>query len=254
MKRPWRSHYTRDWRLDPFVRGLPLDERMVYQELLDIAWDENGLRAEWVETGEFVAKQIGLSPARFLRIWHRLREKFSEIRPGLWSNTRLEDERERAEKFSESQSKKGKLRHSGSAAAQPNGYDSAQPSQSHTQSHTQHTTEETDPPAPAEPEFKFDFDALYELYPRKRGKAQGLRACKRQIRTQEEYDRCREAIAALIAEKRDPQYTPYFSTFISQRRFEDSAETARPPEGGRQRNLGYTPPIPPHKETRLVKL
>ncbi len=100
-KRPWRCHYTRDWRSDPFVRALDLESRMVYLELLDIAWDEGGLKAEWLESGMYVAQQIGISRRKFMSVWLGIRDKFIEFSPGFYSNPRLEGERSRVDIRSE---------------------------------------------------------------------------------------------------------------------------------------------------------
>lgn len=154
-KRPWRSHYTRDWATDPFVRGLELDARMVYSELLDIAWDEGGLRQEWVTHGTYVAQRIGITRRKFIAIWPEIRDKFVEYSPGIWSNPRLEDERIKAEEFAEKQAKAGKLRHAKPANAQPEHEAPAQPSQSQSQSqsHTQSQEKKKQRPAkkPAAP-------------------------------------------------------------------------------------------------------
>jgi biotin carboxyl carrier protein len=153
-KRPWRSHYTRDWATDPFVRGLDLESRMVYLELLDIAWDEGGLRQDWVTFGTYVAQRIGISRRKFVACWAQVRVKFEEKSPGIWTNSRLEDERIKAEEFSEKQSKAGKLRHAKPANAQPQHRVPAQPSQSHTQSQSQSQREiaaADAPPLPFKP-------------------------------------------------------------------------------------------------------
>lgn len=138
-KRPWRAHYTKDWRTDPFVRRLKLEPRAVYLELLDIAWDEGGLRADWIETGEYVAQQIGISRRKFVSIWREIRDKFVEFSPGIWSNPRLEHERKEAEKQSEKQRKNAESRWSIDATALPRGIEVAMLSQSQSQSQSQET-------------------------------------------------------------------------------------------------------------------
>lgn len=157
-KQPWRSHYTKDWANDPFVRALPLEPRMVYFELLDIAWDEGGIKQSWIETGEFVANRIGISKRLFKSCWIRVREKFEEFSPGFWSQTRLENERKKAQKFSEKQSNNAKRKDPPEATAEP--VRAFLQSQSHTQK-TKHVSplegasqlglEVQDPPKPKTP-------------------------------------------------------------------------------------------------------
>lgn len=146
-KRPWRSHYTRDWATDPFVRGLALDARMVYAELLDIAWDEGGLQQEWITHGTYVAQRIGISRRKFVVLWLEVRDKFVEFSPGIWSNLRLESERTRAENFSEKQANAGKQRHAKPANAEPAHKAPAQPSESQSESHTQSEKKKKQRPA-----------------------------------------------------------------------------------------------------------
>lgn len=109
-KRPWRSHYTRDWLADPFVRSLDLETRMIYLELLDIAWDEDGLQPRWVETGEYVAHRIGCSRRKFLSAWIKVQAKFDQSSGQTLSNSRLENERSSADSLSENQRNRVNLR------------------------------------------------------------------------------------------------------------------------------------------------
>jgi uncharacterized protein YdaU (DUF1376 family) len=85
---------------------------------------------------------------------------------------------------------------------------------------------------PGPPRLRFDFDRLYDGYPRKKGKAEGMKACAKLIRTQADYDLAETAIAALATRVRvgqqDPDYVPYFSSFINQRRWLDEPDQVKP--------------------------
>ena len=75
-------------------------------------------------------------------------------------------------------------------------------------------------PVPASPpQPTFDFEALYALYPRKEGKAAGLKTCATEIRTEADFERLKTAItnyAAMCAkEGRDRGYIKHFSSFMS---------------------------------------
>jgi len=109
VKKPWRKHFTKDWANDPFVRSLELEPRMFFLELLDIAWDEGGLRSEWLD-GAFISNRIGVSRRKFVTLWARVRVKFEEFSPGIWSNLRLELERIESEKDSEKHARAAKAR------------------------------------------------------------------------------------------------------------------------------------------------
>lgn len=62
----------------------------------------------------------------------------------------------------------------------------------------------------------FDFEALYQLYPRKEGKTRGLTKCKKEIKTQEDYDNLRKAILTYnkINHGKDKDYIKHFSSFM----------------------------------------
>jgi hypothetical protein len=62
----------------------------------------------------------------------------------------------------------------------------------------------------------FDFDSVYREYPLKKGKTPGLKICKRQIKTQADFDVLLRAVRKYAAERKgqDQQYTLHFSTFM----------------------------------------
>lgn len=66
---------------------------------------------------------------------------------------------------------------------------------------------------------KEDFDLLYQEYPRKVGKALGIRRCFAEIKTVEKYDLLRTAISRYsgycLAQKTEPKYIQHFSTFMT---------------------------------------
>lgn len=71
--------------------------------------------------------------------------------------------------------------------------------------------------APSAP--RFDFESLYELYPRKLGKKQGIEKAKRQVKTPEQFDNLKRAVrryAAYCASmKLEASYIRYFSSFMT---------------------------------------
>ncbi len=66
----------------------------------------------------------------------------------------------------------------------------------------------------------FDFEAVYrEHYPRKEGKEKGLEQCRRQIRTQADFEAFTAAVKAYAAkvarEGTEPKYVKHFSSFMA---------------------------------------
>lgn len=74
-------------------------------------------------------------------------------------------------------------------------------------------------PATKLPETVFDFESLYEKFPRKIGKASGIQICKRKIKTQDQYDSLNQAILNYAAHcqrsNTESKYIKHFSTFMN---------------------------------------
>ena len=70
---------------------------------------------------------------------------------------------------------------------------------------------------------RFDFDSVYQQYPRKIGKAPGLAKLKAKVKTQADYDQLVQAVSTMAQAWRgkDLTYCPHFSTFASQARWRD---------------------------------
>lgn len=63
----------------------------------------------------------------------------------------------------------------------------------------------------------FDFEAVYNVYPRKVGKTRGFRTMREQIKTQADYDALLRSVRtyAAHAANTETQYVKYFSTFMN---------------------------------------
>lgn len=66
----------------------------------------------------------------------------------------------------------------------------------------------------------FDLELIYQSYPLKKGKSGGIKIAKREIKTQNDYDRLMKAVKNYAAEvlrlQRPPEYTKQFDTFMRQ--------------------------------------
>lgn len=62
---------------------------------------------------------------------------------------------------------------------------------------------------------KFDFEAVYALYPRKEGKTRGLAKCEKQIKSREDYERLLMAVKH-YAESAERPYVKHFDTFMGE--------------------------------------
>jgi hypothetical protein len=83
--------------------------------------------------------------------------------------------------------------------------------------------------APVTPLHRFDFDALYARYPRKEGKAAGMKAARARFKTQADFDRLEAAVVNYATkvqrEGTERQFIPHWSTFVNGR-WEDYAPGA----------------------------
>jgi hypothetical protein len=92
---------------------------------------------------------------------------------------------------------------------------------------------------------RFDFEALYARYPRKRGKTPGLKLCHKHIRSEADYALLGRAVDAYAREcaGKDPEYMLYFSTFMGRWRDYVQPESPTVSTPGPARAQLYKPPV-----------
>lgn len=95
------------------------------------------------------------------------------------------------------------------------------------ESEVEEALQEEDPPS-IEKKLRFNFEAIYQEYPRKDGKQQGLRICKARIKNQEDYDKLLCAVRRYRAqcdrEGTEKQFIKHFSTFMFGDKWKDWLE------------------------------
>lgn len=79
-----------------------------------------------------------------------------------------------------------------------------------------------------------DFDAIYKIYPRKKGKAPGLTACKKLIKDPQTFSLAKSAAEELRKEfekrpKTELTYCQYFSTWVNAQPWLDDSEIEKKP-------------------------
>lgn len=93
---------------------------------------------------------------------------------------------------------------------------------------TNETDEHADSSVGERVNIYFDFEGIYQEYPRKDGKQEGLKICKAKIKTQEDYNKLLSAVRRYRAqcelEGIDKQYIKHFSTFMNSNRWKDWLE------------------------------
>lgn len=81
-----------------------------------------------------------------------------------------------------------------------------------------------------------ELEAVYQLYPRKKGKAPGLKKAAKLIRTREEFAKFQECVQFMAKAwaSADLEFCPYFSTFINEQRWQDEEWPQPTLTGGRR--------------------
>jgi hypothetical protein len=74
-----------------------------------------------------------------------------------------------------------------------------------------------------QPKPRFNFDAVYQLYPRKQGKAEGMKAVRAKVKTEADFQLLGTFVARMDRDWRgaDTSKCPYWSTFVNQERWRD---------------------------------
>jgi hypothetical protein len=87
-----------------------------------------------------------------------------------------------------------------------------------------------------QPKRRFNFDAVYQLYPRKQGKAEGMKAVRAKVKTEADFQLLGTFVERMDRDWRgaDTSKCPYWSTFVNQERWRDD-EPLQPqkPDGPR---------------------
>jgi len=225
VKRPWFAFDAGDWLSPGAARKMTSEERGVYIDLLAYQWERGFIPAADIENPDMLARTSNMSLRRFKSVWSSIEGQFESDPSGNRFNPRLERERIKAETIENRQRDKGKKR-----------WDSAETDDirlNQTNSpNTIHNNTKQNNTGSAKP--RFDLDAVYDLYPRKEGKADGMKAARKLITTQEQYDRLVTAVKTYAATKAgsDPKFLLLWSTFVNGR-WEDYAD-------GKQASLPLT--------------
>lgn len=210
FKNAWMPFLTRRFRTDPFTRSLPQEVRDTYLGLLFIAWDENGILQSWITKPGWIPAEIGISRRKFKAHWAQVQHKFTLTSSGVYVNLTQESERDRAEERSEKARNAAEALHRKRLLAQPG----MQSDHIHNHIHNQDLKEIPSAPTGA---GGFDFEAIYQAYPRKLGKKRGIQRCKSKVTSQAKFDQLKQAVAnyARHVAGKDLEYVKHFDSFMS---------------------------------------
>lgn len=197
---------------------MPHDAKGVYMDLLCHSWDIGPLPVDLAASARFV----GMTPARFRRMWtDHLAAKWTQGESGF-VNGRLENIRAGLGGFQQRQAAKAVKRWKKDAAAAPVAVPGDMPGEcyTHSQTHPQEDQTHTAPSALA-----VAFDVLWTIYPNKSGKKAAQRAWAKANPT----DAVIRSISdALVWQVRQPswvknggQFVPMLATYLNGRRWED---------------------------------
>jgi uncharacterized protein YdaU (DUF1376 family) len=226
VRRPWFKFYASEWLSNRRVALMSPACKGVYIDLLAMCWQEGSIPADPVE----LAFLLRLTKREFFPLWDVVKTHFSTASdPNFLTNSRIESERAIANEKSQN----------GRNAANTRWADDADALQTHSE---RNASEEEVRKEKREKEeanaCAFDFEAIYLAYPGKTGKAKGLEALRKAIKSQHQYELVLKAAVAYSDEEKHFKASgskafrpevPYFSTWVNQRRWEDGkGATAQP--------------------------
>lgn len=236
----WFKFYPGRWRGSRRVALMTPAQKGVYMDLLCMAWEEGSIPDDPAE----LAFHLRLPLKVFRPLWEGddgevpgrrrgVREAFmrSPEGDGLVSRP-LEEERAGALARSEKGRNAANTRWGDDASALPEEIPS-------NAIKSKKKEEEKEQEADA-----FDLEAIYRAYPGKQGKAKGIEALRKTVKSQHQYELVLKAAANYSDEERKHKASgskafrpevPYFSTWVNQRRWEDFEQ--KPNDSG-PRQLG----------------
>ena len=204
MKDPAFLFYPNDWVGG--TMGMTFEEKGAYMELLMMQFNRGHM------TTHMIGQAVG-------QLWDNVREKFVKDDDGLWYNERLEIEKEKRKRFTESRRNNvsGKNQYTKKASKKGSG---------HMTSHMENENKDN---------INIVFDVFWSLYNKKVGDKS---ACEKKWNNLKDTDRQKiiDTLPSFINTIEDKQYQPHPSSYLNQRRWEDEL-----PLIAQQIKLGDTP-------------
>jgi uncharacterized protein YdaU (DUF1376 family) len=206
---------------------MSLEAKGAYLELLIMQWREGSIPAE----PDQLARMLRIRKISFgKRIWPQIVSCFVETN-GRLVQRRLEQERLEGQDYLRKQENNGKR---GGRPKKPKPNPSLSKTKPNHNPNERYSESESDTERTntLEQKLEFDIEAVYQAYPRKVGKAPGLKKLRKLITTPAEYDAAMQGAkryAEDVNRKRtDPQYILHFVTWVNQLRWMDDSELSTP--------------------------
>lgn len=223
VRRPWFKFWASEWLSNRRVALMTPAQKGVYIDLLALCWQEGSIPSDPTE----LAFLLRLSKREFAPLWEVVSGHFRPTDDPLFlTNSRIEEERTHA------QSKSEKSRNAANARWEDDA--DALPTQNGSNAMNKKREEEEGREKKAD---AFDLEAIYLAYPGRQGKAKGIEALRKAIKSQHQYELVLKAAAAYSDEEKRFKASgskafrpevPYFSTWVNQRRWEDHEVAAQP--------------------------
>ncbi len=184
---------------------MTFEEKGAYMELLMMQFNRGHM------TTHMIGQTVG-------QLWDNVREKFIKDDNGLWYNERLEVEKEKRKRFTESRRNNvsGKNQYTKKTSKKGSG---------HMTSHMENENKDN---------INIVFDIFWSLYNKKVGDKS---ACEKKWNNLKDTDRQQiiDTLPSFINTIEDKQYQPHPSTYLNQRRWEDELSIIQ-----KQKRLGDT--------------
>lgn len=202
-KDPAFLFYPGDWLSG--TMGMTLEEKGAYMELLILQFNRGHM------TSHMIGQTIG-------QLWVNIQEKFVRDADGKWYNERLDLEKERRKRFTESRKNNLSGKNQYSQGEKNNGH-----LDGHMTSHMENENEDVN--------FNINvpFDTFWNLYDKKVGDKS---RCEKKWNKLKDIERQKiiETLPAWKKHIKDKQFQPYPETYLNQRRWNDELEIKVKPQ------------------------
>lgn len=219
MKRkPWFPFYPADWLIDSNVSAMTLEQKGAYIDLLCRCWLEGSISNNPL----VLSRVLGTNYLKFSKtIWPAVHSRFIPSSfEGHLTSARMEAVRQEQEERRAKNSKAAKERWDKDANALQEQCETDASRAEQNRAKERKTREQ-----PSAARIEFDFDAVYDRFPSKKGKAKGLEKLKALVKTQAEYEAVLRGAAKYADEVRinrtEKKYILNFSTWANGKRWED---------------------------------
>lgn len=204
MKDPAFLFYPNDYLGG--TMGMTFEEKGAYIELLMMQFNRGHM------TSHMIGQTVG-------QIWDKIQDKFIQDKNGLWYNSRLEEEKNKRQLYTESRKNniKGVNQYTKKNNKKSGHMDG------HLTSHMENENENEN----IDNNINIVFDIFWNLYNKKVGDKNKCTAKWKKLKDQER-EKIIQTLPVFLSKIKDKQFIPFPETYLNQKRWNDEMPTKKP--------------------------